>query len=293
MNIIDISTWQRGLDLSALFARNPALDGVIVKSTGGSSYVQDTCDPWVQWLMANGKPWGFYHYLDDDYRHASGKAEAEWFVENCRNYFGKGVPWADYEHPARDKGTVYLKEFLDTVYDLTGVRAGVYCSLSVIQTQLFQAIAAAGYPLWVAQYADNNPVNGFLENPWQKGSVAPFDRYVMHQYTSNGHLNGYDGRLDFDKFYGTAEDWDALARGEAPEPPKPLMPADPAVVAEVLMGYYGTGDERVKKLKEAGYDPDSVQKKINELYVIAAKCRPIVGDDMGYILSIVKIMRDL
>ena len=37
------------------------------------------------------------------------------------------------------------------------------------------------------------------------------------------------------------------------------------VAKEVLDGKWGNGDERVKKLKAAGYDPDAVQKKVNEL----------------------------
>ena len=44
----------------------------------------------------------------------------------------------------------------------------------------------------------------------------------MHQYSSMGKLNGYDGVLDFDKFYGTAEDWKTMAMPSKPEPqPEP------------------------------------------------------------------------
>ena len=166
MNIIDISHWQSGLNLATVFSQNPTLDGVIVKATGGVSFVDYSCDGWVQWLIENNKPWGFYHFLDDDFKNYNGKAEAEFFVKNTKNYFGKGFPFADYEYPATYKGNAYLKQFLDRVYELTGVKCGVYCSLSIVQTQDFSAIAAAGYPLWLAPYPDNNIVNGFIENPW-------------------------------------------------------------------------------------------------------------------------------
>lgn len=36
------------------------------------------------------------------------------------------------------------------------------------------------------------------------------------------------------------------------------------VVDDVISGKYGNGDERKSKLKAAGYDPDAVQKKVNE-----------------------------
>ena len=37
------------------------------------------------------------------------------------------------------------------------------------------------------------------------------------------------------------------------------------IAKEVIDGKWGNGDERVAKLKAAGYDPDAVQKKVNEL----------------------------
>lgn len=294
MNYVDISSWQYGLSLDTLFGANPSLDGVIVKSSGGVSYVQTTCDAWVQWLIKNRKPWGFYHYLDDDGRKSSGAEEARFFVSQTRNYFGLGLPFADYEADAKQMGTGYLKEFLDTVYELTGVKAGVYCSLSVVQSQDFSAIAAAGYPLWVAQYPDYNPVYGFVDNPWQKGSYAPFARYIAHQYTSRGRLNGWGGNLDFDKVTVTAEEWEALAAGREepqPGPPAELKGPDPAVVSDLLDGRYGIGEERVRKLREAGYDPDKVQAKINELYGIAAKIRPLIEGNLSYLDSIIRIVR--
>ena len=221
MNFVDISSWQKGLDLSTLFRDNP-LDGVIVKTTGGVSYVQPTADPWIQWLHKNGKMWGFYHYLDDDGQHASGAMEARYFVDNTRSYFGLGVPFVDYEAQALNRGTKYLLEFLSTVYALTNVRCGVYTSLSVVQSQDFSQIAKDGYPLWVAQYASMDIVIGFQENPWQRGSVSPFPKYWMHQYSGNGRLQGYSGAIDLDKFYGTEEDWRRLAgKGEPTPTPAP------------------------------------------------------------------------
>lgn len=51
--------------------------------------------------------------------------------------------------------------------------------------------------------------------------------------------------------------------------PKKAQPAPKKsvdeIAKEVLDGKWGNGDERVKKLKEAGYDPDAVQKRVNEL----------------------------
>lgn len=288
MNFIDISSWQSGLNLKDLFAKNPNLDGVIVKATGGVSGVQRTCDPWIQELIALGKPWGFYHYLDDDYRHSSPEDEAEFFVKNCANYFGAGVPILDYEEPAKSHGTAYLKRALDHVYALTGVKPVVYASLSTIYEQDFKAIAAAGYPLWLAQYA-NMKFTGIQETPWQSGSVKPFEGYVMHQYASTGRLVGYNGNLDLDRFYGTIDDWKRLASKIQNGSESIKKKADPQIVLDVLNDKYGRGKARARKLEAAGYDADSIQEKINELYTVAMDLIAIKKSSGAYFDCILKI----
>ena len=288
MNFIDISNWQNGIDLASVFAQN-ALDGVIVKATQGTGYTNPKFKEWADWLNTNGKPFGVYHYLDG----LDAVAEARYFYDTVRPYIGKCVPCADYEeHAAMQKGTAWLKLFLDEFLRLSGVRCLVYCSQSVTQSQNFNDIARGGYRLWMAQYADYSPVYGFLETPWHNGSVAPFNGYVMQQYTSCGVLKGWTAYLDFDKFFGNANDWKALC-GEH-EAPQELKGADPVVVTDVLLGYYGNGEEaRYAALRADGYDPQKVQDKINELYGIAGKIRPVIGDDMDYINSIVKIARTI
>ena len=143
----------------------------------------------------------------------------------------------------------------------------------------------------MAQYADYYPVHGFLEKPWYRGSPAPFAEYTMRQYTSCGRLAGWGKNLDFDLFYGGEENWKALC-GEHEAPPE-LKGPDPAVVADVLAGRYGVGAERIAKLRAAGYDPGKVQAKIDELYGIAAKIRPLVAGNTEYLNSIMQIVRTI
>lgn len=224
LNFIDIASWQATIDLQAVFEKNP-LDGVFVKATQGLTYVNPKCDKWVQWLIANKKLWGFYHYLDS----TDPVAEAKRFIRDTENYWGHGVPAADYEGTiVNNYGTYYLKRFVETIYEETGVKPFIYCNLGTIQRDVngFRSIAADGYPLWLAQYQNMNTQIGFNPKPWQIGSFAPFDHKTMHQYSSMGKLNGYPGVLDFDLFYGTAEDWKAMAMPSKPEP-EPEPEADP------------------------------------------------------------------
>ena len=224
MNFIDISSYQAGIVLDTVFAQNK-LDGVIVKSTEGMKYVNPYCDKWVQWLIANDKPWGFYHFLNS----TDPVAEAKSFVKNTVNYFRDGVPIADFEgNIVSAYGTYYLRRFLETVYDETGVKPLVYCNLSTLSSDVngFKTSAEKGYKLWLAQYASTKEQIGFNPYPWRSGSVAPFENPTMHQYTDHGKLNGYSGYLDLDIFYGDINDWNTLA-GKNEVKPEPTPEPDP------------------------------------------------------------------
>lgn len=228
LNVIDISDYQAGISLPTMFEKNPDLDAVIVKATEGTGYVNKYCDPWVQWLIKNNKPWGFYHYLSGT--KDSGAVEADYFYKHCLNYFGHGIAICDLEGNAINRGPTYTKQFLDRIYQLSGVRPMLYMSLSVIQSYGtgFDSTVADGYKLWLAQYATTQVVYGFKKTPWQKGSVAPWPTITMHQYSDHGRLNGYLADLDLGIFYGTVNDWNNIARSYKPSPtPEPEPEPEP------------------------------------------------------------------
>ena len=300
MNLIDIASHQGGMNLSTMFQKNPALGGVIVKISEGTYYANPDAKAWLDWLVANGKPAGTYHYLAKN----GAEAEARFYVDHVKPWLGKVALAIDYEEGTLAMGTKYLKACLDEVYRLTGVKPLVYCSqIQALEAQDFSAIAAAGYPLWVAQYADHNPVCAFIENPWHTGTSAPFSKYTMRQYTSDGYLTGWEKNVDFDLFYGNASDWAALYGGSAPEPtpaptpdPTPTpgkMGPDETVINAVLHGKYGNGQDRISRLEAAGYDADAVQRKINELYATALSWKKKLGDNDQYVNSILYILRAL
>lgn len=258
MNGIDISRYQKGLDLEKV-----PCDFVIVKATEGTYMVQDTCDPWVQQAKRLGKKWGFYHFAGG----GDAIAEADFFVENCRNYFGQAIPVLDYEMYGR-KGTAWVKRFLDRVYDKTKVRCMVYTSRSVLTEEDWTAVAP-NHALWVAQYP-NYEHTGYQNDPWfPNGSIGAFKFVTMHQYTSSGRLHGWGGNLDLDIAYLTPAGWDAIAKGDRANT-KPIAPAVPVgpegtvleLATATMRGDYGNGATRKEKL---GSRYDEVQEFINHI----------------------------
>lgn len=271
LNGIDISNYQRGLDLAQV-----PCDFVICKATEGTTIVHNTCDPWVQQAIKLGKLWGFYHFMNGE----DPIAQAKHFVASCRNYFGNGIPVLDYEMYGRI-GTDKAKQFLDYVYDQTGVRCIVYMSRSVCTEEDWSKIAP-NHALWVAQYANNNRT-GYQSSPWlPDGGFGAWGSCAIHQYTSNGRLDGFNAPLDLDIAYMTREAWGKFANtsgSAAPDVP-PAEVAEPSpdgttldLAAAVMRGEYGVDDERREKL---GDRYQEVQDLIN--YIDGASASQLADD---------------
>ena len=271
LNGIDISDFQRGLDLTKV-----PCDFVICKATEGTSIVHDTCDGFIQTAKKLGKKWGFYHFMNA----SDPVAQANYFVANCKNYFTEGFPALDYETYGRI-GTDKAKQFLDRVFELTGVRCAVYMSRSVCTEEDWSAIAP-NHALWVAQYA-NTERTGYQNSPWlPSGGFGAWNTCALHQYTSNGRPGGYDGPLDLDIAHMTRAAWDKFCNPSEAVKPEVDAPDTPAqtidgtaleLAARVMRGEFGADDERKAKL---GNRYNEVQDLIN--YIDRTSCEQLADD---------------
>lgn len=192
MQGIDISGWQAGIDLSKV-----PCDFVIAKATQGGSFVSDACDVQIQQAIGLGKPFGFYHYVNG----SGATSEADFFIDNCTGYFGKGIPCIDWEEDQNSAwgDTDYLKQLVQRVIDRTGVKPLIYAQASAFPWDVAQALDCGA---WVAQYADNN-ATGYQVTPWNEGAYT----CAIRQYSSHGSLDGYSKYLDLDKAYMDADGW--------------------------------------------------------------------------------------
>lgn len=204
MDGIDVSNWQRGIEVDEM-----DMDFVICKATEGTSYINPDCDRVYQDAKRSGKKTGVYHY-------ASGRdalAEAKFFVDNISDYIGESILVLDFEADAVNEGVGWAKDFLDAVYNMTGVKPLIYMSRSVVNRYDWTSVHDAGYGLWVAAYYKGyTTIYGFEDNPTLYGSVDAWEgELALYQYTSSGRLSGWSGNLDLDKFYGDESTWDDFA----------------------------------------------------------------------------------
>jgi lysozyme len=232
LRVADLNHWKGVVNLAAL-----PIDAMITKATGGNGYVDDTCDANVQQAIALNMPWGVFHYFGDGFNDNDPVSEADWFINNCRGYLGKGQVWLDWERGGNPNvGRVDMAlAWLEHVRTTTGFKpAGIYMSNSLIHDSGldWSPVINAGYALWDADYVDNNnPIVNFQmdpnrdPNPTWDGTVND----VMWQFTSTGRLDGYNGNLDCSFFYGTRATWQAYINVPAPTPaPAPTPDPTPA-----------------------------------------------------------------
>ena len=265
MQGIDISGWQEDLDLAQV-----PCDFAIIKATQGVGYVSGACDPHVQQAIALGKPFGFYHYVNG----AGATAEADFFVDNCVNYFGVGLPCIDWEsmQNAAWGNTDYLRELVQRVIDRTGVKPLIYASASAFPWDVAKALDCGA---WVAQYA-NNDTTGYQDSPWNEGAYS----CAIRQYSSHGRLDGYSGNLDLDKAYMDADGWARYVGASSAPAPAPAKKSDEQIADEVIAGQWGNGADRRARLAIAGYDPDAVQAIVNARLQPSRKSDEQVADEV-------------
>lgn len=268
MNGYDISNWQCGIDTATV----PA-DFVIVGTTWGSGGVYGGClsngvntdaNRQLAGAIDSGKETGVYHYA----RGGTPETEARFFVDNVRGYVHRSVLILDWE--AQDNAAwgdkQWPRRWAREVKRLTGVNPIIY-TMDSGYWQVAGMETELNCGIWIAQYA-TNMVTGYQTAPWNIGARGE----VMRQYTSNGSLSGWSGRLDLNRFRGDRAAWRKYAnpddKGAANLPsvkPKPQPTTAPtvdlnALATRTIRGDFGNDPARRQAL---GGNYDRVMAIVN------------------------------
>ena len=209
MRGVDVSNWQCDIDTGAVDA-----DFIVAGATWGVGGFNNVCLTNGVNQAANyqlgratnsGKSIGVYHYAMG----GDANAEADFFVDNVRGYVGNAVlvlDWESQDNPQFGNGA-WIETWVRHVHDRTQVWPIVYVQASALGQLTSFVREHCG--VWVAQYA-SMAVTGYQETPWLYGAYGE----AMRQYTSNGYVPGYAGRLDLNYFRGERWQWDAYAHGD-------------------------------------------------------------------------------
>ena len=266
---IDISNWQAGLIPHKL-----PIDFCICKATEGIGFVDRYCDGFIQDCINHNILWGFYHFNSTN----DPVAEANFFVDNTRNYFGHGIPILDYEVANADDCT-WVEQFMVKVHELTGVWCMLYTAASWIPSFSDSAWLPQTCGLWVAGYP--YPATDWVDDDMPYG-IYPWEFCAIWQFTSSLQIAPAFGGIDGDIAYMDAAAWMKYAgSSSAPAPdPAPVQPTlnINELCKQIMRGEWGNGEARYNALSHAGYDATYVQEHLDDMYSVAQE---VIHGDWG------------
>lgn len=196
----------------------------------------------VKGCIDNNIPFSVYIY---SYAKTNAQIESEAqhvmrLIEPYKNNLSFPV-YLDLEEKGTENGAVARARIFAKILQDNGYKVGMYAN------QFWWNNFLKGldeFPKWVAKYSTTKP------------NVKD---YVMWQYTSTARVDGIKGNVDVSYFYGELEN----IIGTAVSEPEPRYESNQEVAEEVIAGKWGNGEERKKRLTEAGYDYNAIQKIVN------------------------------
>ena len=179
---------------------NKAADGfVMMKATEGVTFDDPRFQDYIRMIGESNIVYDFasvgaYHYARPENNTAY--AEAKHFVSRIGGLAGSLVLALDVEGralecPSLDK---WCREWLDAVYQMTGVKPLLYCQRSALK--LFDSVPEGDYGLWLAAWQKQCP---------KHSAALPWPFIAIWQNNGLG--------LDTDYFFGNKKQWKKYATG--------------------------------------------------------------------------------
>lgn len=251
----DISSWQGDIDIKRLAEQ---VDFFIFRGYAGSSKDKKV-ERNVQLAIEAGKPYGLYVY-SYALNIAKAIAEATDLVNLANNFSVKPkflvIDMEDADGYKRKYGmpsNSQLEEICRVqcdIFEKAGYYAVIYASSSWFRNQLVGL--GNRYEKWIAHW----PVSGGKQTGNDTSSdLENANNLGIWQYTSEGRLDGYNGRLDMNYIYKDVILGDSGSNVNMSDISK--------IADEVIAGKWGNGEDRRNRLTEAGYNPVVVQNEVN------------------------------
>lgn len=248
--LIDVSEHQGEIDWEKVM---PHIDGAILRCGYGSDY-EDQDDSMFKRNADEctrlGIPFGVYLYSYAK-TNMQAKLEADHVLRLIKPYKLSYPVYLDLEESGTAEGAVERSIIFGDIIEEAGYWCGIYANLYWWEVILKKGLER--FTKWVAQYNVACEYDGANLDIWQ--------------FTSKGNVPGIYGNVDMNICYRDFP-LEILGKGtigpvEIPAP-EPIFKSVSELVAEVLDGKWGNGDDRKNRLTVAGYDYNEVQSAVNK-----------------------------
>lgn len=234
---IDISNHQEGFNIP------DDIDFCICKATEGLSFIDWTCDGFIQTCIKKDILFGYYHFAN----RYNGASEARYFWNNTLGYSGHGIPIVDYE-VGSDYAREYLESFCNKYHELSGIWPIVYISALSSNgnvADLRDSWVPEKCGLWIAGYPEFYTYWADVDIPYD---ISPWDFCAIWQFTDTMPINGWS--VDADYAYMDAKAWMKYAGNANAEKKSSKKKAKTCeeLADEVIAGKWGNGWNRKNAL---------------------------------------------
>ena len=236
---IDVSYYQHNIDFDKV--RKSGVECVIIRAGRGQNRIDEKFHQYIKDAIKVGMHigiyWFSYAYTNDQARHEA--LYCLQAIEPYRKYIDMPV-FFDWEYDSFEKaqkqGVTPSKSlitsmnliFCDTIQK-SGYTAGYYLNLDYSKNYIDET-QLKEYKRWFARPVKTPQTNCYL---WQYGV---------------GNVLGVPVKVDLD-----------ILNVELPKK------SNDEIVAEVLKGFWGNGEDRKKRLTEAGYNYRQIQDMVNQV----------------------------
>lgn len=284
---IDLSHHNAGINFDTL--KNAGVEFAILRAgfTGygdGVSKAKDTqFDNFYNQCKAQGIGVGAYWFSCAN-TYQKGVDEANFMYENCLK--GKQFDYPIYIDVEDDTGgRKWLKNagkeaitdgiigFCETLEN-KGYYVGIYANLDWFNNWINQN-RIKDYDKWLAAWMSNKPSTYLGNRMWQFGGETNRIRspYLAGQIVDQDYCYYDYPSIIKNGFNGYPKNTQPTPKS-SPEPTPGPKKSNNEIAQEVIEGKWGNGEERKKRLSEAGYDYQTVQYIVNSIVYSAFK----VGD---------------
>lgn len=266
MKGIDVAKWQGNIDWNKV--KKDGCEFAILKIINKSGKVEESFETNYKGCQAVGMPIGVYNYsYAKTVADARNEANAVLKVLNGRKAVA-GI-WWDVEDSVCKGLKTTLIQMIDTYRDIiekAGYSFGVYTGLSFFNTYIKPYNVNKDIRFWIARYPSTVQSTLRSEPPVNKKPDISNPLWAW-QFSSTGKVEGIPALTDLNKVYGEVN-------------PKTVhenyieKKSDNEIAAEVINGKWGAGEDRKKRLTQAGYDYAKIQSIVNQLI---KKGRDMIG----------------